>query len=146
MAGRTHSVTLRVRFGETDAAGIVYYPTFFAWFDVATHALLRAAVGELRGPDMRPRHPIPIVDAGARFAAPLYYDDLIEIRSTVGHVGTSSMRIDHVVLRRGEEVARGFEARVVIAHEGERIKPVPMPEGWRSALSESVTTFETAYP
>src|SRR5438270_10221089 len=66
----------RVRFGETDAAGIVFYPTFFAWFDVGTTGLLRAALGgELNGAHGRPRFPVPIVETGARFVAPLHFDE-----------------------------------------------------------------------
>jgi len=144
MHGRTHTTWLRVRFGETDAAGIVFYPTFFAWFDLATHGLLRAAIGELRGPDMRPRHPIPLVESGARFVAPVYYDDVIEIRSTVVHVGTSSMRIEHVVLRDGAEAATGFEVRVVIRAGAGPLKASPMPEEMRRALSEPVSTSDEA--
>ena len=30
----------RVQWGETDAAGIVFYPNYFRWFDQATHELL----------------------------------------------------------------------------------------------------------
>ena len=44
---RTHVTRTRVRFGETDAAGIVFYPTFYAWFDMGTSGLLRAAAGPL---------------------------------------------------------------------------------------------------
>lgn len=144
MHGRTHTTRLRVRFGETDAAGIVYYPTFFVWFDVATHGLMRAAVGELRGPDKRPQYPIPLVESGARFVAPVYYDDLIEIRSTVVHVGRSSMRIEHVVTRDGAEAANGFEVRVVVAAGAGPIKSTRMPEEMRRALSEPVSTSDDA--
>ena len=82
--GRTHVTRTRVRFGDTDAAGIVFYPTFFVWFDVGMSGLLRAALGgELTDAHGRPRFPVPIVDAGARFVAPLHFDDAIAIRSMV---------------------------------------------------------------
>src|ERR1700694_289612 len=105
MRGRTHLTRTRVRFGETDAAGIVFYPTFFAWFDTGVSGLLRAAARPLLGEEGRPRWAVPIVEAGASFRAPLYYDDPIVIRSTVVELGTSSMRIEHAVLRDDVEVA-----------------------------------------
>jgi len=140
MGGRTHLTHTRVRFGETDAAGIVFYPTFYAWFDVGTSGLLRAALGELLGADGRPRWPVPIVEASARFSLPLYFDDAIVIRSTVAELGTSSLRIEHGVLRAGIEVARGFEVRVLVGYDGATIGSRPLPDEMRHALLEIVST------
>ncbi len=140
MAGRTHLTHTRVRFGETDAAGIVFYPTFYIWFDVGTSGLLRAALGELLGAERRPRWPLPIVEASARFSLPLYFDDAIVIRSTVAELGTSSLRIEHVVLRDDIEVARGFEIRVLVGYDGGRIGARPLPEEMRRALSETASS------
>ena len=142
MHGRTHVTRTRVRFGETDAAGIVFYPTFFAWFDVGMSGLLRAAVGgELNDARGRPRFPVPIVETGARFVAPLRFDDAIAIRSTVTGLGTSSLRIEHVVMRGDVEAARGFEVRVLIGSgEDGRIAARPLPEELRVALTQPVTT------
>jgi len=136
MRGRTHVTRTRVRFGETDAAGIVFYPTFYAWFDLGTTGLFRAAAGELLGDGGRPRWPIPIVEAAARFVSPLRFDDPVAIRSTVVELGTSSLRIEHVVERNGADVARGHEVRVHVGYEGARIRAVPIPDALRAALSE----------
>jgi YbgC/YbaW family acyl-CoA thioester hydrolase len=136
MRGRTHVTRTRVRFGETDAAGIVFYPTFYAWFDLGTTGLIRAAAPPLLGDAGRPRWPIPIVEASARFSAPLYFDDAIAIRSTITALGTSSMRIEHVVVRGETEAARGFEVRVLIAYDGARIAPRAIPDDLRRALAE----------
>jgi acyl-CoA thioester hydrolase len=140
MRGRTHVTRTRVRFGETDAAGIVFYPTFFAWFDVGTSGLFRAAAGPLLGDDNRPRWPIPIVESGARFTAPLAFDDAIAIRSTVVELGASSFRVEHVVVRGEQEVARGFEVRVLVGYDGGRIAKVAIPDDLRRALSEEISS------
>ncbi|HEY0614319.1 MAG TPA: thioesterase family protein [Candidatus Elarobacter sp.] len=142
MQGRTHLTRTRVRFGETDAAGIVFYPTFFAWFDVGTSGLFRAAAGPLLGADGRPRWPIPIVASGATFRAPLAFDDAIEIRTTVTEIGTSSFRVEHVVTREGEEVARGFEVRVLIGYAGGPIAKVAIPDALRRALAQEISTAD----
>ena len=145
MTGRTHVTYTRVRFGETDAAGIVFYPTFFAWFDVGTTGLLRAAgAGELHNPDGSPRWPVPIVESGATFLAPLHFDDAIAIRSTVVELGTTSLRVEHVVTRGETEVARGFEVRVLIERAGARISGVAIPQELRASLTEGASTEEVA--
>jgi acyl-CoA thioester hydrolase len=141
MRGRTHVTHTRVRFGETDAAGIVFYPTFFAWFDLGATGLLRAALGELTDAHGRPHWPVPIVESGATFLAPLYFDDAIAIRSTVVELGRSSFRLEHVVLRGEVEAARGFEVRVLIrSGEPGKLAAEPMPPRVRDALTEPSTT------
>jgi acyl-CoA thioester hydrolase len=141
LRGRVFVTRTRVRFGETDAAGIVFYPTFFAWFDAGMTGLLRSAAGgrAMHEADGRPRLPVPIVETGARFVAPLYYDDAIAIRSTIVELGRSSMRVEHVVLRGEEEVARGFEVRVLIGTQGGRMAAVPLPDDLRAALSDGTS-------
>ena len=142
LRGRTHRTHTRVRFGETDAAGIVFYPTFFVWFDLGTTGLLRAAAGELCDADGTMRWPVPIVESGARFNAPLYFDDPITIRSTIAAVGRTSLRVEHVVLRGAVEVAHGFEARVLIRHEGGRLAPAALPQELRDALADGAASSE----
>ena len=143
MRGRTHVTHTRVRFGETDAAGIVFYPTFFAWFDVGATGLLRAALGDLLGAHGRPRWPVPIVESGATFVAPLYFDDAIAIRSTVVELGRSSFRVEHVVLRGDVEAARGFEVRVLIrSGDPGKLAAEALPPQVRAALAEPASTEE----
>ena len=120
----------------------MFYPTFFVWFDVGMSGLLRAALGgELTDAHGRPRFLVPIVETGARFAAPLHFDDAIAIRSTVTELGTSSLRVEHAVLRDGIEVASGFEVRVLIrTGDDGRIHAAPLPPELRAALADAVAT------
>lgn len=128
----------RVRFGETDAAGIVYYPTYFAWFDTGTHGLLREGDAPARNARGAPQHELPIVECGATFLAPLQFDEEIEIVSTVAAVGTTSLRIEHEVRTlSGQPVARGFEQRVHVAIVEGKLGKTPIPAGLRERLERS---------
>lgn len=134
--GRTHVTRTRVRFGETDAAGIVFYPTFFVWFDVGTHGLMRGA-GATRDAAGRPDPMLPIVESGAEFSAPLRSDDPIAIHSRVVEIGHSSLRVEHVVFHQEAEVARGFEVRVMVRRDGDRIVPAAISQTMRTGLAEA---------
>src|SRR5262249_59986712 len=64
-----HAHTLRVRWSEADPAGIVFYPRFFEWFDLATEALFES-IG-LPWPGIFPKARVvglPTVEPGARLA------------------------------------------------------------------------------
>ncbi len=112
MSQRESRTTFRVRFGETDSAGIVFYPNFFVYFDLATHELFRGSpiglADQMRGGGFG----IPIVECGARFVAALFHDDEITIVTRVAEVRTRALRVEHEVFRAGALCASGFEARV----------------------------------
>ena len=125
----------RVRFGETDAAGIVFYPTFFGWFDSGTHGLLRIGEAPSRGEGGGPKFPLPIVECGATFLAPLQFDEEIEIVSTVAAIGESSLRVEHEVRTlAGKTCARGFEQRVYVTIANGRPAKAPIPGDLRAHL------------
>lgn len=128
----------RVRFGETDAAGIVFYPTYFAWFDSGTHGLLREGDAPARNARGAPQHELPIVECGATFLAPLQFDEEIEIVSTVASIGTTSMRIEHEVRTLdGRQIARGFEQRVHVATVDGKLGKAPIPTALRARLERA---------
>jgi acyl-CoA thioester hydrolase len=110
---RSRATTIKVRWGETDAMGIVFYPTYLAWFDHATHELFassgRGLMERLREDDIS----IPITECGARFRAPVFAGEELVVTATVGEVRSRSLRVEHLVERDGAEVATGFELRVV---------------------------------
>jgi YbgC/YbaW family acyl-CoA thioester hydrolase len=142
--GRQSILRTRVRFGETDAAGIVYYPTFFRWFDDGTHELLRAGDAPSRNEYGAPKFPLPIVECGATFIAPLQFDEPIEIVTTVAAIGESSLRIEHEVRTPdGKTCARGFEQRVYIAQHGGRLRKAPIPEELRARLEGPAAASNT---
>ena len=92
--------------------GIVFYPTYFAWFDHATHRLFASSGRTLLERLKDDGISVPIVECGARFRAPVFADDELEVVSSVEDVDARSFRMDHRVERSGELVANGFEKRV----------------------------------
>lgn len=108
---RRARITVRVRWGEADPAGIVYYPNFFDWFAVATLELLRGwetSFGDLFRQDSIG---LPVVEAHGRFLAPALYDDELAIDTIVAEVRTRAFRLEHTVWRADERVAEGYEVR-----------------------------------
>src|SRR4029453_6177345 len=82
-----HTTTLLVRWGDVDAAGIVFYPRFFEWYDLGCEALF-AALG-LPWPVLFPERGIvgvPIVESGSRFPSPARYGDTLAVHAVVAWV------------------------------------------------------------
>ena len=122
----------RVRFAETDAAGIVYYGNFFVYFELGRIEMFR----DLGLPYDRTT---PIAETHARFHAPAFFDDPIEIHSIVEEVRRAGFRIASRVYRapRDEEpvlLAEGFTSMV---HVGEDRRPRDLPRATREALERA---------
>jgi YbgC/YbaW family acyl-CoA thioester hydrolase len=128
----THITTLRVRWGDTDPAGIVFYPRFFEWYDLGTETLFEAL--GLPWPELFARYRmagVPILESGSNFLNPVRYGDVITIRSSVAWLKEKTFRMEHEI-RVGDTVcARGFEVRAWVLNPErpeERRRAAPIPE------------------
>lgn len=123
----------RVRWGETDAGGIVFYPNYFHWFDWGTHELFHSMGLPIQSL-LEQGILTPILGAACDFSAPLYYDDDITITSSFAELKTKTFRIEHVV-RRGDVVTgRGHEWRGWVVRENGNLRAVTIPEEVRRLM------------
>jgi YbgC/YbaW family acyl-CoA thioester hydrolase len=127
--GRSHRTPITVRWGETDPMGIVFYPTYFAWFDHATHRMFASSGRTLLARLREDGISVPIAECGARFRAPVFADDELVVESAAMEIEPTSFRMEHRIQRDGRTVATGSERRVVarIGDAG-RLEVTPMPD------------------
>ena len=127
-----HAIEHKVRWSEVDPAGIVFYPRFFEWFDLATEALFDSL--GLPWAEIFPKYRIvgvPIVESGARFTSPVRYGDRARIRSTVTEVRDKTFRGEHEVSAGARRCATGFEVRAWVVRPeepGGRLDAASLPE------------------
>ena len=119
----------RVRFADTDMAGIVHFSNYYRFMEEAEHEFFRklglTITEEL--PDGT-RVGWPRVRASCSFEAPAMYDDLIEIDVAVERIGVRSLTFK-VEIRRGEQrLARG-ELKTVYCRceEGGKLESIDIP-------------------
>jgi acyl-CoA thioester hydrolase len=136
---RTHTIQYRVQWGDTDAAGIVFYPNYFRWFDHAGLEFLRAL--ELPLETLIAQHQIilPIIDAGCRFHRPARYSDLLTIETTISELRARTFRFEHRVSCAGEITGVGYEVRGCVrspAGRDGKLELISFPEEIRSRLAD----------
>jgi acyl-CoA thioester hydrolase len=95
---RSRATTIKVRWGETDAMGIVFYPTYLAWFDHATHELFASSGRGLMERLREDGISVPITECGASFRAPVFAGEELVVTATVGEVRSRSLRVEHRVV------------------------------------------------
>ncbi len=78
-------VQIRVRYGETDRMGFVYYGNYAAYFEVARVEALRqigVSYREMEDGGVC----LPVVDFTIKYIKPAYYDDLLTIKTTINEM------------------------------------------------------------
>jgi YbgC/YbaW family acyl-CoA thioester hydrolase len=115
--GYKHTHRLRIEWGDTDPARIVYYPQYFRWFDVTCHHMFEElgisqhAMAEAGGAAM------PIVEAHGVFRRPGYCADWIDVRAEIVEVTRKVIKVDYQVWRDDVLLADGYEKRVLALHD-----------------------------
>ena len=131
MPAPTVDTTLRVRYAETDAQGVVYHSNYLVYFEVGRGAFLRALGMNYREMEEN-GHFIVVVEATTRYLAPARYDDELVVTTTLAELRNRSLIFAYTVKRGDVLVAEGTTAHVCVDREG---KAVRLPDSLRARLS-----------
>ena len=129
----------RVRWGDVDAAGIIFYGSYIRFFEIAETELFRAA-GLPYGVVFDELNIwLPRVHLECDFHRAAQLDDLLEVSVWVGKIGTTSLRLNFEVRRKDrdgkiEEKLIATAHFVLVATRRDNLRPVPVPEELRRAL------------
>lgn len=134
----TNTRIIQIEWGDCDPAGIVYYPRYFAMFDNSTaHLFSSAGFDKFAMLKKYQAVGFPMVDTQAKFYIPSTYGDEVAIESAIEHIGTSSFKVKHRLMK-GERVAiECWEKRVWVVKDPENddhIVSAPIPEDVKSVM------------
>ncbi len=129
---------IRVRFGDCDPAGLVYYPVIFHYCHVAMEEFFAARCGITYDRLMREeRLGFPTVNVQAEFFAPLVYGDEAEVEVSVSRVGRSSVMFVYEVKRAGDRTLCARSTQVHAAMNLDTRRAVPIPETHRAVFLQA---------
>src|SRR5712691_6128228 len=116
----------RVRFGETDLQGVVYYANYLLFAEVGRVAYLRE-LGIVYERDLRAKGiDFTIGEARVRYHAPLRFDDEYDIKVRVGELRHSSWSFDYAIDRAdGQHCADASTIQVMIDRASGRAARIP---------------------
>ena len=137
-SGFSHRHTLRVRYAETDAMGVVYYGNYLTYFEVARVEYLRAAGIEYRA--LEEAGTVAAVTAAhVEYRLPAKFDDALSLWSRCSMSGRVRFRFDYEVRREADQtlLVSGYTEHALLAHGS--LRPVRVPD-W---VREGIERFET---
>ena len=134
-AFKKFTIEERVRWGDVDAARIIFYGAYIHFFEFAETELFRE-VGLPYGKmfdELKIWLPRVHLECDFRRAARL--DDLLEVRVYVGRFGTKSMKLNFEVRRKNEEELIATAHFVLAAVNQDTFETVPIPVEMRERLA-----------
>ncbi len=129
----------RVRWGDVDAARIIFYGSYIRFFEIGETELFRV-VGLPYGKIFDELNIwLPRVHLECDFHRAAQLDDLLEVSVYVGKIGRTSLRVNFEVRRKGKDgkLEEGLIATahfVLVSTRRDDLQPIPVPEELRRAL------------
>jgi len=133
----SHTIEIRVRFGETDPYGVAYFAAILDYFKRGMDEFLRS-----RGlsPDLAYRNPkrnygFPVVATACRYRAPVRFDDLLMLRTRVVRVEKSGATFGFSLFRTeaGKDILAA-EGRISCRAIDSSWESIPLPAELKSIL------------
>jgi acyl-CoA thioester hydrolase len=137
---KKYTIEERVRWGDVDAAGIIFYGAYIRFFEFAETELFRD-VGlpySVMFDELDVWLPRVHLECDFHHAARL--DDLLEVSVYVGRFGNKSMRLDFEVRRKGDELVIAHAHFVLAAVRRDTFETVLVPDELRRRLAPYTQT------
>jgi acyl-CoA thioester hydrolase len=118
---------VRVRYAETDQAGMVYHSNYLIWFEIGRVELCRAHGFNYRDMEIEADAFLPVTEARLRYRIPAKYDDVIVIRTRAENIRSRAITFVYEVRRETDDtlLAEGETQHIVMNRAG-RARSFPM--------------------
>jgi acyl-CoA thioester hydrolase len=137
LANGVHHTEVRVRFGDTDPYGIVYFVSYFRYCHRAIEEFLRACglPPDETFKNVEEGFGLPIVEAWGRFRRPSRYGDLLRIETSIQEIRAKSVlfRFEFYPETGRDLLAEGTATLVAIGADW-RVRE--LPERIKAGLSQ----------
>ena len=124
---------IRVRYGETDAMGWVYYGNYYLYFEVGRSDLIRSVWKSYRQMEDEGLK-LPVTESHCKYIMGMRYEDEIDVHCRVSFPSIYRMRFDYKIAAvvGGATAAIGHTLHCFVDENG---KPIRVPEDLYSTLS-----------
>jgi acyl-CoA thioester hydrolase len=110
-----HQTTYRVLYGDTDAAGVVYYANYLRFFEKGRTEYMREMVLTYR--DIENQGLIlPVIESYSRYKAPAAYDDLLIIETSLVELKNVSCRFNYRIYRNDSDNSKTLLTKGYTVH------------------------------
>jgi acyl-CoA thioester hydrolase len=130
----THDTYLRVRYGETDQMGYLYYGNYAQYYEVGRVEAIRSLGLTYR--EMEEQHNVmmPVMSLEMRFVRPALYDELLTIRTTIRKMPADTIVFHVEIFNEKKKLVNGGRVKLCFIDATTR-KTIPTPTFLQAALT-----------
>ena len=134
----TFRVPLKVRLSDIDQAGIVFYPNFFQYVNIAIEEFFSREIG-VDYPTLVIEHRIglPTVHLESDFKHPMRFGDTFEVEMNIESVGKSSITFAYAIHISGKKLVAVRGKKVTVCLDLDTFEKKEIPEWLRMKLIAS---------
>ena len=111
---RTHELKIRVRYGETDQMGYVYYGNYAQYFEMGRVEWLRN-IGTSYKDMEKSGIMLPVLNLNVNYLKPAKYDDLLTLKTTLKKKPSIKIEFDFEIYNEANELlTTGYTSLVFI--------------------------------
>lgn len=99
----THTTKIRVRYGETDQMGYVYYGNYAEYYEVARVEMLRSLGMDYAGMESSGVM-MPVLELNCKYIKPALYDQEITIKTTIQDLPGVRIHFKYELFNPAEEL------------------------------------------
>jgi len=123
----THEFTKRVRYGETDQMGYLYYGNHAHYYEIGRAEMLRSLGMTYKDMEEKMGVMLPVTSLQMRFVRPAYYDELLTIRTTLKKLPKKFIVFEVEIFNEKKKLVNGGKIQLCFMDRKER-KTIPPPE------------------
>ena len=124
---KPHTTQVRVRYGETDAMGYVYYGNYALYFEVGRNETMRA-LGFPYGRVEEYGIMMPVVDMHLHYNSAAHYDDLLDITTGILQLHAASITFGYIISRANTPEQLVYGTTTLAFVDSATRKPVRVPQ------------------
>jgi acyl-CoA thioester hydrolase len=123
---------IRVRYGETDAMGIVYYGTYPLYYETGRTEMMRHLGFTYRKME-ETGIIMPVISMSCRYLKPARYDDLLLVRTLVKKMPETRIVFDYEIFNENQQRVNEGDTTLVFV-DRDKGRPVKIPSFLRHVL------------
>ena len=129
----SHSTKIRVRYGETDQMGYMYYGNYAQYYEVGRVEMLRSLGMSYRSMEADGIM-MPVLELKCKYIKPAFYDQEITVKTIIRNLPGIRIYFEYELYNEKEELINIGETTLVFV-DMEKNKPTQPPVNFMEKLS-----------
>ena len=129
-----HSTQIRIRYGETDQMGYVYYGNYAQFFEIGRVEMLRSLGLSYRQME-EAGIMLPVINFSVKYIKPAHYDDLITIKTIINEIPGVKIKFDYEIYNEKNTLLTKAHTELVFVKKTD-MRPTMAPESLIKRLSD----------